>query len=107
MSYDFPGMSGNCAPWFLMPQRAANTACSLEPFKETIRKEAERPRTGPVPADEIPALSIPDGRFPKLREAEEFLVQEALRRAGGNQGLAASFLGISRQALNKRVNKTK
>jgi DNA-binding NtrC family response regulator len=28
---------------------------------------------------------------------------EALRRAGGNQGVAAGLLGISRQALNKRL----
>jgi transcriptional regulator with PAS, ATPase and Fis domain len=31
------------------------------------------------------------------------LVDEALRRADGNQGVAALLLGISRQALNKRL----
>ncbi len=43
--------------------------------------------------------------LPTLKEAEEFLVQESLRRAGGNQGVAASMLGISRQALNKRITR--
>ncbi|HSW64153.1 MAG TPA: sigma-54 dependent transcriptional regulator [Dissulfurispiraceae bacterium] len=43
--------------------------------------------------------------LPTLKEAEEFLVEEALRNAGGNQGAAASMLGISRQALNKRLSR--
>ena len=43
--------------------------------------------------------------LPTLKEAEEIVVQESLRRAGGNQGVAASMLGISRQALNKRLTR--
>ena len=45
--------------------------------------------------------------LPTLKEAEEFLVQETLKRAAGNQGVAASMLGISRQALNKRLSRKK
>lgn len=45
------------------------------------------------------------GRFPQLKEMEEFLVAEALRLAGGNQGAAAQLLGITRQALNKRLSR--
>lgn len=41
--------------------------------------------------------------FPTLKEAENFLIQEALKKAGGNQRITASLLGISRQALNKRL----
>jgi DNA-binding NtrC family response regulator len=48
------------------------------------------------------SLSIP-GRFPTLKEAEEFLVSEALKRSRDNQGVAATLLGITRQALNKRL----
>lgn len=43
------------------------------------------------------------GRFPTLKEAENYLIEEALALANGNQGAAASFLGISRQALNQRL----
>jgi DNA-binding protein Fis len=32
------------------------------------------------------------------------LVEEAMRRAGGNQSAAARLLGITRTALNKRLN---
>ena len=44
--------------------------------------------------------------LPTLRQAEEALITEALKRAGGNQGAAARLLGITRQALNRRL-KTK
>ena len=43
--------------------------------------------------------------FPTLKESAEFLVQEALRRTGGNQRAAARLLGISPPALSKRLKK--
>jgi DNA-binding NtrC family response regulator len=42
-------------------------------------------------------------QLPTLKQTEEFLVAEALRRSNGNQAIAASMLGITRQALNKRL----
>jgi two-component system, NtrC family, nitrogen regulation response regulator GlnG len=44
-------------------------------------------------------------RLPTLKEAEEALITEALSRADGNQGVAAGLLGVSRQALNKRLRR--
>jgi len=44
-------------------------------------------------------------RLPTLKELEQNLVEEAMRRAGGNQSIAALSLGITRQALNKRLRK--
>jgi two-component system, NtrC family, nitrogen regulation response regulator GlnG len=49
---------------------------------------------------------FPD-RLLTLREAQEALIAETLRRAEGNQGLAAGMLGVSRQALNKRLMRRK
>ena len=46
------------------------------------------------------------GRFPTLKEIEESLIEEALRRAEGNQTIAAELLGISRRALNNRLRRT-
>ena len=40
---------------------------------------------------------------PTLKDAEERLIAEALRRSEGNQSIAARLLGISRQALNRRL----
>ena len=50
-------------------------------------------------------LSLPSGRMPTLSEAEEFLIKAALRESAGNQRAAALMLGISRQALNKRLQR--
>lgn len=45
------------------------------------------------------------GGLPTLKEIERCLVLEAMHRSRGNQGIAAGFLGISRQALNQRLRK--
>ncbi|MCJ7523762.1 MAG: sigma-54 dependent transcriptional regulator [Candidatus Aminicenantes bacterium] len=44
---------------------------------------------------------------PTLKQAEEFLIGRALEQSRGNQGIAASLLGVSRQALNKRLVREK
>lgn len=46
------------------------------------------------------------GKLPALKEAEQLLIAEAMRRSRGNQGIAAALLGISRQALNQRLRRT-
>ncbi|MCX7988742.1 MAG: sigma-54 dependent transcriptional regulator [Thermodesulfovibrio sp.] len=51
-------------------------------------------------------MRFPD-KLPTLKEMEDLLINEALRRSKGNQGIAASMLGITRQALNKRLQKAK
>ena len=45
--------------------------------------------------------------LPTIKVATHLLVQEALRRSGGNQSRAAAMLGISQQALSKRLRKAK
>jgi two-component system, NtrC family, response regulator HydG len=54
----------------------------------------------PVAEEEMGELLA---RFPTMAEAEELLISRAMAKAGGNQRVAASFLGISRQALNNRL----
>ncbi|MBN1968142.1 MAG: sigma-54-dependent Fis family transcriptional regulator [Candidatus Delongbacteria bacterium] len=46
-------------------------------------------------------------KLPKYEEILDDLLDEALRRSHGNQRLAASMLGITRQAVNKRLNSRK
>jgi DNA-binding NtrC family response regulator len=77
---------------------------SLKSFREAMGYEQT------LPEDQLPcdlavaslAELFPD-RLPTLKEAEHYLIAEALRRADSNQGLAANLLGITRQALNKRL----
>ena len=51
-------------------------------------------------------LSFPD-KLPTLDQAAEMLIEEALSRSSGNQSIAAGLLGISHQALNKRLRQRK
>ncbi len=44
-------------------------------------------------------------QLPTLQEAEDQLIDEALKRADGNQTIAADILGISRRALNNRLTR--
>ncbi|MFC1745878.1 sigma-54-dependent transcriptional regulator, partial [Candidatus Riflebacteria bacterium] len=46
-----------------------------------------------------------DYQFPQIAEVENYLVEEAMRIAGGNQSLAAKMLGLSRSTLHKRLKK--
>jgi len=59
----------------------------------------------PVTSSAVDSVLLPDTgvRLPTLSEAEQQLIAAALEQAGGNQGRAAALLGISRQALNKRL----
>lgn len=41
--------------------------------------------------------------LPTLKNMASILVQEAMKRAGGNQTIAAGLLGITQQALSKRL----
>jgi len=107
-SYDFPGNIRELeAMVFDAVARSQGTVLSLQSFKEVVAGRAA------MSADELPPESPPPfGAFardqlPTLEAAEQALVNEALARAGGNQGIAASILGISRQALNKRLNRRK
>ncbi|MBL8995398.1 MAG: sigma 54-interacting transcriptional regulator [Spirochaetia bacterium] len=43
------------------------------------------------------------GGFPTFKQAEEILIREAMGRSNNKQTHAAKLLGISRQALNKRL----
>ncbi|MBI2412589.1 MAG: sigma-54-dependent Fis family transcriptional regulator [Deltaproteobacteria bacterium] len=76
---------------------------SMESFKDIIGYERAFKETA-VHASEEQAPFGPDG-FPTLKEMEERLITRALEISNGNQGIAASLLGLTRQALNKRLNR--
>ena len=59
----------------------------------------------PSPELPPPVGAFPRDRLPTLAAAEEALINEALARVAGNQGVGAGILGISRQALNKRPSR--
>ena len=109
-TYSFPGNVRELeALIFDAVARHQGTVLSLHSFKEAMggtphSAVAEPPEEPPVAL----TACFPE-RLPTLREAEEALsealITEALRRADGNQGVAAGLLGISRQALNQRLRR--
>lgn len=66
--------------------------------------------SGRVKPVELSEESAPQVRFgdvlPTLKQASELLIAEAMKRAGDNQTLASRLLGISHQALSKRLKKS-
>lgn len=104
---DFPGNVRELkAVIFDAVARHKSGVLSMDSFKEFIHKE--RLTEGKIPPSQTNELnSFVSGfqRFPTLKEAENYLISEALRRSNNNQGVAASLLGITRQALNKRLNR--
>ena len=108
-TYSFPGNVRELeAMLFDAVARHQGTVLSLQSFKDAISEQPPSVNAESAQDDVDFALGgwFAD-RLPTLQEAEEALVKEALRRADENQGVAAGILGISRQALNKRLARRK
>jgi DNA-binding NtrC family response regulator len=109
-AYDFPGNVRELRMLvFDAVVRHKAGVLSLDSFRRAVgAKEGSPPPEESVDAD---VRAGPAGlfggmpRLPTLKDAEEQLVAEALARAKDNQGIAASLLGITRQALNKRLSR--
>ena len=74
---------------------------SLETFEGHIRREQAGGRQPAAPRV-VQQIVFPQ-TLPTIKETADMLVAEALRRANGNQTAAAAMLGISQQALSKRM----
>jgi DNA-binding NtrC family response regulator len=82
----------------------------LEVFKAHIRRYQARElpaaggeHSGTAHGQE--GLAFPR-KLPTIKQAADLLVAEAMKRANGNQTIAAGMLGITQQALSKRLKKT-
>ena len=85
---------------------------SLKSFKAKIghqdlpsqKNEAGNGRENALPfTDLLPNLD----QLPPLKDAEQLLIAEALKRSEGNQTIAAQLLGMSRQALHNRLRRAR
>jgi transcriptional regulator with PAS, ATPase and Fis domain len=56
--------------------------------------------------NETSSILFPE-KLPTIKQVTELLVEEAMRRANYNQSAAAKILGVSQQALSKRIKKQK
>lgn len=78
---------------------------SMDSFKEHL-SQSGCPQTPPLSDFAGNAKVIFTDTLPTVREMDELLVGEALKRAHGNQSIAAQLLGLTRSALNKRLNRS-
>jgi DNA-binding NtrC family response regulator len=77
---------------------------SLNVFREKISLKENSSNNITDEESGIELITFPDN-LPTLQEAEFILIAEALKRAKGNQRIAAELLGISRTALNNRLKR--
>jgi DNA-binding NtrC family response regulator len=109
-TYPFPGNVRELqALIFDAVSRHKAGVLSLGAFREHIDKHRRREGFGLPPVESAeaqgPSVIAFGDQLPTIKEATDLLVAEALRRSGGNQSTAAGLLGVSQQALSKRLQK--
>lgn len=108
MSHPFPGNVRELKT-YLFDAVARSSGSELDERQLTERLAGAAvgpPSVGAPPALTASPLESLFGRFPTLDELDAFAVRQALACSGNNQSQAARLLGISKQALNKRLKKT-
>jgi DNA-binding NtrC family response regulator len=111
-TYSFPGNVRELQTLvFDAVSRHKGSGLSLDVFKAHIRLYQSRENAKPQAAAHTPepgkALIGFSEKLPTIKQASDLLVDEAMRRSGGNQSIAAGLLGITQQALSKRLKKKK
>jgi two-component system nitrogen regulation response regulator GlnG len=105
-TYDFPGnvleLERMCQHAMARHERGPTLAITT--FRELIAGNGSARAAGVDPGDADRPSWIPD-HLPTLREAQAALIDEAMRRAEGNQRAAAAVLGITTYALLRRLAK--
>jgi len=102
-NYDFPG---NVRELKAMAYDAVSShqggVLSLAAFTRAI---GERPPAAPNGGEDDPSANpfFCAERLPGFNEVIDLLVAEAIRRAQGNQSIAARLLGVSQPTLSKRL----
>jgi DNA-binding NtrC family response regulator len=106
-TYAFPGNVRELeAMVFDAVARHQGGSLSLQAFKDAMGTGRSLLTGEPLSNSTLASQSSWDAEpLPTLKEAEDALIAAALRHADGNQGVAAGLLGVSRQALNKRLRR--
>ena len=109
-NYSFPGNIRELQSMIIdAVSRHKSGVLSLQAFRSHIEmSQPNRLSQIEQPADadrKSPKIVFPGPALPTIKQATDLLVQEAMQRADGNQSIAAGMLGISQQALSKRLKK--
>jgi DNA-binding NtrC family response regulator len=109
-TYSYPGNIRELQSMIIdAVSRHKSGVLSLQAFRSHIGR-SQPDGSGPArqstkTSTESPAISFSGSQLPTIKQATDLLVREAMNRAGGNQSIAAGMLGISQQALSKRLKK--
>ncbi len=100
-TYDFPGNVRELRSMiFNAVTRQKEKMLSLKPFREAMSRDSIDLSEG----SERGSIDFPE-RLPTIKDMTENLIEEALLRAKNNQAIAAGLLGITPQALSKRLSR--
>ncbi len=77
---------------------------SMDAFKRAMGQHGEPAAMAPDKETAQP-LFVPTEPLPSLHDLPDLVIAEAMRRAKGNQSVAARLIGISQPALSKRLKK--
>ncbi len=103
-TYSFPGNIRELQSIvFDAVSRHKSRILSLDAFKNHIAGEQENKSITAMPNPETHSNITFAGDLPTIKQATHFLVVEAVKQSRGNQSIAAEILGISQQALSKRL----
>ncbi|MHC1696917.1 MAG: sigma-54-dependent transcriptional regulator [Geobacteraceae bacterium] len=105
--YEFPGNVRELKSMvFDAVARHRSGVLSMDRFREVIGNRPLQHAGNTLQIKSVvDALQVALHRLPKISEVEDYLIKEAMRLAKDNQGIAASLIGLSRQTLNKRLQK--
>lgn len=80
---------------------------SLKTFSDYIKTNSREKPITLVPDEDEGQILLFTEYLPTIKEATELIVDEAMRRSNGVQSIASGMLGISHQALSKRIKTRK
>lgn len=105
-SYSYPGNVRELESIiFDAVSRYRSGELSLKSFQSHINREPDANEAMAASAPTDHTITFP-GTLPTIKQANQMLVEEAMRRCDNNQSRAARLLGISQQALSKRLKNT-
>ena len=103
--YDYPGNVRELRSMIFDEVSRNRTTLSADGFKSILnsRQSVEALSVNDSDRDSILKTVLAAHRVPTYSEMEDLLTDAALRRADGNQTIAARMLGISQPGLSKRL----